>query len=255
MEGKMNIKCLFSVIMSIPFLSVLGGECYNIVSIREDNNTNIVHSDVFCKSCNGYTHIGYYCEKAGELSSCSFSFNENEYNGFLTVHIYTVDMERKYTQHPTGRLKGRKKIKKTLPLRKYDDIIEEFGLCMQKASMDFQIGSLDEIIIEISDLGDCSVDINNYYQSIRPPIVPNDYYLGPFYHDVAKAISMSGLKKDLNNVLKSYNVKIETIEFSDEYHIFMDKDLFLYYNVVNRHQVPDKIISGLMTCKCSPLTR
>lgn len=249
----MNTKCLLLVVMSILFVSIIEGACNDKVPFCDKNNTARVHSDVFCKSNNGYTHIGYYCEKAGELSACSFGFNK--YENHLSASFFTADMKREYAQHPTRLLKGKKKIRKVFPLRSYREILEEFALCMQEASNDFQISLLDEIIIDISDLGDCSVDINNYFQSIKPSIVPNDYYLCQFYHDVAKAIGMSGLKEDLNNVLKSYNVKVDTIVFDDEYYLFMDKDLFLYYNVVSRQQIPDRIISGSMICKCKPLTR
>lgn len=132
-------------------------------------------------------------------------------------------------------------------------MMEEFNICLKKASEDFHLDSINEITIHLDCFGEISIKISQQYDKIRPVKVNKTYYLSQFYSDVEKAIYMSGLKNQLNELLKKYNVQIDTIKFDDDHYSFISKDDFLIKTKSSDKDFPPKIIQGFATCECKPI--
>ena len=135
----------------------------------------------------------------------------------------------------------------------YHSMMEEFNICLEKASQNFCLDSIDKISINLDEIGEYSVRIARHFDKIRPIKLPKTYYLGQFYYDVEKAIYMSGFKNQLNELLKKYNVQIDTIKFDDDHYSFISKDDFLIKTKSSDKDFPPKIIQGFATCECKPI--
>ena len=199
-------------------------------------------------------HGEYFCTEGKDTSAYSFRFSENPYHHDVNVFF---DLELSYKMFQYEQLGDRQKelYNKTehpvrFSKRFYDEMLEEFAMCLKNASCEITLDSLKEIDLNLADLGDCSVDIMNNYLKICPQKPTPGYYQCQFYKDVCQAICQTDLKSRLDSILKDYHIQVDSFIFDDEYHENISKKKFLRKNKVKSQNVPSELINGFCTVKC-----
>ena len=124
---------------------------------------------------------------------------------------------------------------------------------VDSASHIYNIKSLKEITLDVSDMGDYSVKITNEFKKISPQKTTKEYWLN-IKRNIEKSVINSGFKECLESILKKYNIKIDTIVCDEEHFYFINKKEFLKRNIVDKELAPEEILCGLIDLKCSPLT-
>lgn len=223
-----NMNKMFTNIMTIMLLLSLFS--FSFAKDQVTTNTKLVAiKKVLCDKSD-FLSIDYFCIDRQDTCKSSISLCKRVSCENVECYMYSQNMN-------------------------LHAMMEEFNICLKKASEDFHLDSINEITIYLDNFGEMSIKISQQYDKIRPVKVKEIYYLGQFYHDVEKAIYMSGLKNQLNDLLKNYNVQIDTVKFDDDHFSFINKDDFQIKTKSSYKDLPPKIIQGFATCECKPMLR
>ena len=90
----------------------------------------------------------------------------------------------------------------------YNTFLHEFSCCMKRASSEYELSELKQILFELTCFQDKSYEV-------AKSIIKNDNTRKPTYSEVEKAINNTSLKKDFANILKQYNLKISKVICGD----------------------------------------
>lgn len=246
MDRKITLIITFVLVFAIV---------YGYTGLSKNNNlttTNVSAHEVNCSRDANVEYYGYFCTNMTDTSAYSFWMNGE--NG----HVYIIYFDHDNTNSVYEKMsesdnkKGNKSPMR-FKNRTFDDMTREFDTCLNMYTKKHSLDSLTKIVINLDILGDYSVNINKHLYSLCPKKLPRDYYCKQFYLDVEAAISKSKLKDRMNEIVNKYGIKVENIEFSDEYSSYIKNDEFLKKNIINSKDVPSKILSGIATCLCSPM--
>ena len=90
----------------------------------------------------------------------------------------------------------------------YNTFLHEFSCCMKRASSEYELSELKQILFELTCFQDKSYEV-------AKSIIKNNNTRKPTYSEVEKAINNTSLKKDFDNILKQYDLKTSTITCGD----------------------------------------
>lgn len=221
---KMMKALLTFVLLTTLFIS------FNVKSQNKMVNGGLtVHSVIFEDSERINTVGEFFCSMGTDTSTYSILVVEYSYIGnHIRISFNFRDLNEIQ----------KRKLKRYYKNRTYDEIMTEFDACLGEASKFYNLNSLKEIVFYVSELGECSVETNLNYSKLLPRKLPREYYLGMFYKNVNKAIYMSGLKNRIDEIIKKYDVQVDTINFDDEHFYCKKRSEFLKQNVVTRDDIP-----------------
>lgn len=255
----MFIKIALGILLCFLSIDKCSGEQNN----NQNSNThdNTVHVDTL----NDFSLVPeyeFYCSNNRSTSSYSFVIaGDFKSPKDIRMHIVQSTTKKFYDLFELneeeqlkyfGRLK-KGKLKEIYKKRTFDEILEEFEICLDSASHIYNIKSLKEITLDVSDMGDYSVKITNEFKKISPQKTTKEYWLN-IKRNIEKSVINSGFKECLESILKKYNIKIDTIVCDEEHFYFINKKEFLKRNIVDKELAPEEILCGLIDLKCSPLT-
>lgn len=86
----------------------------------------------------------------------------------------------------------------------YNTFLHEFSCCMKRASSEYELSELKQILFELTCFQDKSYEV-------AKSIIKNNNTRKPTYSEVEKAINNTSLKKDFDNILKQYDLKTSKI--------------------------------------------
>ena len=90
----------------------------------------------------------------------------------------------------------------------YNTFLHEFSCCMKRASSEYELSELKQILFELTCFQDKSYEV-------AKSIIKNNNTRKPTYSEVEKAINNTSLKKDFDNILKQYDLKTSKIICGD----------------------------------------
>ena len=174
--------------------------------------------------------------------SCTIS-SRNGKCGTITLYFFVND---KYYMHTKNRDKNdTTAVGEKINLQKrrfrvpcYKEMLHEIDLCIEAASKNNDVTTLNCFSSFLSDLGDIAILTTNNLNSnfIKRK---NGLY---DYSDMEKALNMTSFVKDLNKVLNKYGIEADELSCGEMRNI-LKKDIFLKQNNISKDlKIPDRIM-------------